>query len=59
MRIWIKKIIKNISNRLSWELDEPATPYLFNVVDYHTVTNTELKKEIDKPGKILYTKPHV
>ncbi len=48
----------DLSCRLSWELDELATPYLFNVVDYHTMTNAELKKEIDKHGQIFYTKTH-
>ena len=46
----------DLSCRLSWELDELATPYLFNVVDYHTLKNTELKKEIDRHGQTLYNK---
>ncbi len=49
----------DLSCRLSWELDELTTPYLFNVVDYHAMTSTELKKEIDKHGQIFYTKTHV
>lgn len=46
----------HLSSRLSWELDDLATIYLFNVVDYHTLTNVALKKEIDKHGQVFYTK---
>ena len=48
--------VTHLSCRLSWELDDLTTPYLFNVVDYRTLKNTELKKEIDKHGQVFYTK---
>ena len=46
---------EDLSPRLSWELDELSTPYLFDVVNY-TLLNASLKKEIDQYGKVFYTK---
>ena len=47
---------KELSLRLSWELKELATPYLFDVVNYKILSNNYLKKEIDKYGKVFYIK---
>ena len=46
---------RNLSSRLSWELDDLHTPYLFDVINYRTLANASLKKEIDKQGQIFYT----
>ena len=48
---------KNLSSRLSWELDDLHTPYLFDVINYRTLANTSLKKEIDEQGQVFYTNP--
>jgi len=46
---------KDLSARLSWELDELPTPYLFDVVHYDKLKSVNpLKKEIDKHGKVFY-----
>ena len=47
---------KDLSSRLLWELDELATPYLFEVVNYNSLNVDYLKREIDKHGKLLYKK---
>ena len=48
---------EDLSPRLSWELDELPTPYLFDVVHYDKFLKKPLKKEIDQEGKIFYKKP--
>lgn len=46
---------EDLSARLSWELDELPTPYLFDVVHYDKLEPTNpLKEEIDKQGKVFY-----
>ena len=46
---------EDLSSRLSWELDELPTPYLFDVVNYNKLEPANpLKKEIDKHAKIVY-----
>ena len=45
---------EDLSSRLSWELDDLPTPYLFDVVNYDKLKNNPLKKEIDHHGKIFY-----
>ena len=47
---------EDLSSRLSWELDELPTPYLFDVVNYDTLNKKPLQKEIDQHGVILYIK---
>jgi len=44
-------------NKLSVKLNEeiPA-PYYFDVLDYNSLSNPELKKHIDQDGKVLYSK---
>ena len=32
----------------------PGFPYKADVLNYHTLSNTELKKHIDEHGKVLY-----
>lgn len=36
------------------ELDELPTPYKFDVVNYKTLTNENLKNSIDKDGIVVY-----
>lgn len=43
------KLLKHISN----ELDELPTPYKFDVIDYKTIENENLKSEIDRYGIVL------
>jgi predicted nucleotidyltransferase len=38
-------------------LENLPTPYLFDVTHYETIQNENLKKHIDKVGKILFTQP--
>lgn len=51
-------IYGNISDKLchhiSSELDELPTPYKFDVVNYDTIDNRELKENINTYGKIFY-----
>jgi predicted nucleotidyltransferase len=45
-----------LTGRLLMELDELPTPYLFDVTDYNTLKNSELKDHIDRVGIIFYEK---
>lgn len=46
------KLIRHISS----ELDELSTPYKYDVLDYKTVDNKDLIKNIDTDGKLFYKK---
>lgn len=47
------KTIISLTNRL----DETGnTPYFFDVVNYHTISNKELQKHIDQVGVTIYLK---
>lgn len=41
-------------SKISGKLDELPTPYKFDVTDYNTITNENLKDHIDRIGKIFY-----
>lgn len=41
---------------ISSELDELSTPYMFDVLDYDSETNGDLRKNIDLTGKVFYEK---
>lgn len=44
-------------NKLSDKLNEEIpVPYYFDVLDYNTLANAQLKKHIDKEGKLLYSR---
>ena len=42
------------SYRISWELDDLPTPYMFDVTDYKTLTHEGLKNSIDNDGILFY-----
>ena len=50
------RIDSQIILRLKDMLDELPLPYFFDVVDYGTITNQNLKDHIDRVGKIIYEK---
>jgi uncharacterized protein len=43
-------------SKISLDLFELDTPYKFDVVDYNSLTNFDLKKEIDDYGIVFYTR---
>lgn len=47
-------IDKNLITKISFEIDELNTPYMFDITDYATIQNAELKKHIDKNGKDFF-----
>ncbi len=50
-----ENISKETITRLSGILnDELPLPFFFDVVDYKTISNNELKKHIDDNGKIMF-----
>ena len=53
-------IYGNISFRLlsqiSSEIDELTTPYKYDVTNYKTIENADLKDHIDRTGKTFYKK---
>lgn len=45
----------DIVAHVKYQLDEETTlPYFFDVVDYQNISDKELKKQIDKYGKVFY-----
>lgn len=47
------KIVTRLSSILNQEL---PIPYFVDVADYNSIAISELKKHIDKEGKIIYSK---
>jgi len=45
---------KELIKRISLEVDELNTPYMFDITDYATIQNEKLKEHIDKNGKIFF-----
>jgi len=42
--------------QISGEIEELATPYKYDVTDYKTIENPDLKDHIDRVGKLFYRK---
>lgn len=43
-------------SKISSEIDELSTPYKYDVTDYKSVENQDLKDHIDRVGKIFYVR---
>ena len=39
---------------IALELDELPTPYSFDVINYKTLSNEQMKKNIDEEGQLFY-----
>ncbi len=47
----------NIISQVSYQLNEETIlPYLFDVLNYHTISNKELKEHIDRVGVTIFIK---
>jgi uncharacterized protein len=44
----------DLISKISYELDELQTPYMFDVTDYNSIQNPDLKEHVDKFGKNFY-----
>lgn len=44
----------DISGTVQADLEELPTPYLFDVIDYHSIAHAPLREHIDRVGKILF-----
>ena len=52
-----RRVTEDTRVRLHLELEEEtALPYFFDVTDYNTIANPELKEHIDSHGRIMYRK---
>jgi len=52
-----EKVDLSLVNKLSVKLNEKIpVPYYFDVLDYNSLSNPELKRHIDQEGKLLYSK---
>ena len=52
-----KNLSTSVVLRISYQLNEETTlPYKFDVLNYHTISNDELKKHIDRVGVCIYLK---
>ncbi|MCB1114169.1 MAG: nucleotidyltransferase domain-containing protein [Chlamydiia bacterium] len=47
----LDSIVLEISGKLN---DESPMPYEFDLIDYNTIDNTDLKDHIDRVGKVIY-----
>ena len=57
MAILGDKVTLDTVNKLNTLLNEDLPiPYYFDVLDYKNLSNLNLKKHIDKEGKIIYVK---
>lgn len=54
--IYGKKISDKLLRHISSELDELSTPYKYDILDYRTLDNKDLIKNIDTDGKLFYKK---
>ena len=45
---------KETLSGISLELDELPTPYMFDIINYKTLTHDKLKNNIDNEGKVFY-----
>lgn len=51
-----EELNSEIISRISYHLnEETAMPYKFDVVNYHKISNIELKNHIDRVGICFYT----
>lgn len=47
-------IDKNLVKQIAYEIDELETPYMFDITDYNTIQNTDLKEHINRVGKVFF-----
>lgn len=52
--IYGNSIDEKLIRRISTEIDELPTPYKFDILNYKTIDNNNLKQIIDETGKIFY-----
>jgi predicted nucleotidyltransferase len=51
------KNLNSIITRISYELNEELVlPYFFDLVDYNSISNQQLKEHIDRVGLLFYQK---
>lgn len=50
---WNEDLINKISSYLE---EETLIPYFFDVVDYNSITNVNLKKHIDEHWRLIYSR---
>ncbi|MBQ8168354.1 nucleotidyltransferase domain-containing protein [bacterium] len=51
-----KNIDFKFIQHISAEIDELSTPYMYDIVDYNSITNKNLLENVNKFGKVFYTK---
>lgn len=45
---------KNLVSKVAIAIDELNTPYMFDITNYNTIENENLKEHIDRIGKIFF-----
>lgn len=52
-----QQLSSHLINHISYLLNEETTmPYQFDVINYHSIYNTDLREHIDRVGKSLFKK---
>jgi predicted nucleotidyltransferase len=49
-----KNITPDIINKISSQLDDLPLPFMFDVINYNTISNIALKERIDSQGKSFF-----
>lgn len=49
-------VSKDLIKKINFEIDELNTPYMFDITDYASIQNKDLKEHIDRYGKVFFEK---
>ena len=49
-----KNITRDVINKISSQLDDLPLPFMFDVINYSTISNIALKERIDSQGKSFF-----
>ena len=56
LAVFGKSVTRQTIIRLSVKLDELELPWTFDILDYNSIGNADLKEHIDRVGQIFYEK---
>jgi len=49
----------SLLSKISYGIEQLPTPYKFDVIDYNTISNDNLKEHVDKVGKTFYKRENI
>lgn len=54
LAVFGEKVNRTTINRLSSALEDLPLPFMFDLIDYHELTNESLKEKIDAQGQLFF-----